>query len=281
MTSDSPWHLAAGYRYAGVGCGLRPAQLDRLDLALIVSDRPAPRGWRVYPKSRGRRAGACLPGTSAGYRGARRRYLFGERQRLYGAARFRGRPPHDRPGGGTNRLSVGANAGLFHRRHRPAVADGENRAGIRAAAANLDAAPIGLDRAAHAILTTDTRIKVATRVVPLDGRDYRLTGFAKGAAMIGPNMATMLAFVLTDAPVAADDLARWLLWPRRKHSTASASKATPAPTIHCCSWRTGRGWRCTAQRWALPGSGDRRLWRIGPGHGRRRRGRHPSGDHRS
>lgn len=34
------WHLARGYRYAGVHCGIRPDP-ERLDLALVVSDRPA------------------------------------------------------------------------------------------------------------------------------------------------------------------------------------------------------------------------------------------------
>ena len=42
------------------------------------------------------------------------------------------------------------------------------------------------------------------------GRPARVTGFAKGAAMIGPNMATMLGFVLTDAAVRPDDLQRVL-----------------------------------------------------------------------
>jgi glutamate N-acetyltransferase/amino-acid N-acetyltransferase len=51
--------------------------------------------------------------------------------------------------------------------------------------------------AAHAILTTDTKIKVSTRRVG----PHTVTGFAKGAAMIGPNLATMLGFVMTDAPV--------------------------------------------------------------------------------
>src|SRR5262249_21930207 len=52
----------------------------------------------------------------------------------------------------------------------------------------------------------DTRIKVSTRSLTIGGKEVRLTGFCKGAAMIGPNMATMLAFVLTDAPVAPQDL---------------------------------------------------------------------------
>ena len=78
--------------------------------------------------------------------------------------------------------------------------------GIQAAAGQLQSSSAALDRAAHAILTTDTKIKVSTRLATLDGAEVSLTGFAKGAAMIGPNMATMLAFVLTDASVSPDDL---------------------------------------------------------------------------
>jgi glutamate N-acetyltransferase/amino-acid N-acetyltransferase len=79
--------------------------------------------------------------------------------------------------------------------------------GIDKAAMELGADDAALGRAAHAILTTDTRIKVSTRALNLGGTQVRLTGFAKGAAMIGPNMATLLAFVLTDACVGKDDLA--------------------------------------------------------------------------
>ncbi len=50
---------------------------------------------------------------------------------------------------------------------------------------------------ARAILTTDTRTKIATRFVG----EARIVGVAKGAAMLAPNMATMLAFVTTDAAV--------------------------------------------------------------------------------
>jgi glutamate N-acetyltransferase/amino-acid N-acetyltransferase len=79
--------------------------------------------------------------------------------------------------------------------------------GIRAAAKSLAPPAAALERAARAILTTDTTHKVFGRSVVIDGAEIRLTGFCKGAAMIGPNMATMLAFVLTDAAVAAADLA--------------------------------------------------------------------------
>jgi glutamate N-acetyltransferase/amino-acid N-acetyltransferase len=78
--------------------------------------------------------------------------------------------------------------------------------GIRTAAGQVEAGASPLERAARAILTTDTRIKVSTRALAIDGIPVRVTGFAKGAAMIGPNLATMLAFVLTDAAVAPTDL---------------------------------------------------------------------------
>src|SRR5207237_7572637 len=63
-----------------------------------------------------------------------------------------------------------------------------------------------LNDTAHAILTTDTGIKVSSRVLELAGGPVTITGFAKGAAMIGPNLATMLGFVLTDAAVGEHDL---------------------------------------------------------------------------
>jgi glutamate N-acetyltransferase/amino-acid N-acetyltransferase len=57
----------------------------------------------------------------------------------------------------------------------------------------------GIDAVAGAIMTTDAFPKVAVRRVVNGGCECRLVGLAKGAGMIHPNMATMLAFVLTDA----------------------------------------------------------------------------------
>ena len=57
----------------------------------------------------------------------------------------------------------------------------------------------GWDDASQAIMTTDTRPKVAQRELTLSGGAVRIGGIAKGAGMIHPNMATMLAFVTTDA----------------------------------------------------------------------------------
>jgi glutamate N-acetyltransferase/amino-acid N-acetyltransferase len=67
-------------------------------------------------------------------------------------------------------------------------------------------APDGLLEAARAIMTTDTFPKVATASAMLGGVEVVLSGIAKGAGMIAPDMATMLAFVFTDAPIAATAL---------------------------------------------------------------------------
>jgi glutamate N-acetyltransferase/amino-acid N-acetyltransferase len=58
--------------------------------------------------------------------------------------------------------------------------------------------------AAQAIMTTDTQPKAASRQIQIHGSTVTLTGIAKGAGMIRPNMATMLGFVATDACIGAD-----------------------------------------------------------------------------
>lgn len=60
--------------------------------------------------------------------------------------------------------------------------------------------------AAHAIMTTDTYPKVATRTARIDGVDVVINGMAKGAGMIAPDMATMLSFIVTDAAITASAL---------------------------------------------------------------------------
>jgi glutamate N-acetyltransferase/amino-acid N-acetyltransferase len=77
-------------------------------------------------------------------------------------------------------------------------------AGIPAAVADLRAD--GWADAAAAIMTTDTVPKAVSRQVVIDGRTVTVTGIAKGAGMIQPNMATMLGFIATDAAVGHDTL---------------------------------------------------------------------------
>ena len=79
------------------------------------------------------------------------------------------------------------------------------RAGIHRAVGLLSRS--GGHAAAEAILTTDTRTKeIALRVALGDGRWVHVGGMAKGSGMIHPQLATMLAFITTDAPVAAGEL---------------------------------------------------------------------------
>ncbi len=68
--------------------------------------------------------------------------------------------------------------------------------------------PGGIPAAEEAILTTDRFPKLAVARVRCGGREITVCGLAKGAGMIEPHMATMLAFILTDAVVPRDDLGR-------------------------------------------------------------------------
>ncbi len=79
------------------------------------------------------------------------------------------------------------------------------RAGIQAAAAQLGDDERSLANAAQGIMTTDTVPKVRGREVQIGGVVTRVTGIAKGAAMISPNMGTMLALVMTDAALRPTD----------------------------------------------------------------------------
>lgn len=59
--------------------------------------------------------------------------------------------------------------------------------------------------AARGIMTTDTEPKLTSQAVEIDGKTITITGMAKGAGMIQPNMATMLAYVFTDAAITTAD----------------------------------------------------------------------------
>jgi len=75
---------------------------------------------------------------------------------------------------------------------------------LQKAAKSLKAEP-WID-AAHAIMTTDTYPKLASATTKIDGVEVTINGIAKGAGMIAPDMATMLSFIFTDAPIAASAL---------------------------------------------------------------------------
>jgi glutamate N-acetyltransferase/amino-acid N-acetyltransferase len=68
------------------------------------------------------------------------------------------------------------------------------------------AEPDAFEKAARAIMTTDTYPKLATRSALIGDTEVTINGFCKGAGMIAPDMATMLCFIFTDAAVSADAL---------------------------------------------------------------------------
>tara|TARA_R110000868_G_scaffold411788_2_gene711031 strand:+ start:279164 stop:280351 length:1188 start_codon:yes stop_codon:yes gene_type:complete len=76
-------------------------------------------------------------------------------------------------------------------------------AGIPAAIEQLGADAESFLNAARGMMTTDTVPKQSMRVVSVGGQEVRVSGVAKGAAMIAPNMATMLSVIMTDAPLDA------------------------------------------------------------------------------
>ncbi|AMV25736.1 Arginine biosynthesis bifunctional protein ArgJ [Gemmata sp. SH-PL17] len=201
----SEWHLARGYRFAGIVSGLR-TEPDRRDLAVIVSDSPAAAAGvftqnRVcaapvqvsrdrLPRPDARAIVICSGNANActGEQG-----LADARRMTELVAAELGCPPEQ---------VLVASTGVIGRPLPMPVLEAGVPKATREVAPGRDA----FSNAAHAILTTDTGIKIATR----RHAGFTVTGFAKGAAMIGPNMATMLGFVLTDAAVAPADLHRIL-----------------------------------------------------------------------
>lgn len=104
--------------------------------------------------------------------------------------------------------------------------------------------------AARAIMTTDTRPKEAAARIVVNGRTVTIGGMAKGAGMIHPNMATLLAFVTTDAAVAPSALGRCL-------------KAAADRSFNCISVDGDQSTNDTLILLANGAAGNRPL---GPGH---------------
>ncbi len=87
--------------------------------------------------------------------------------------------------------------------------------------------------AARAIMTTDTFPKLAGTTVEIDGATVNVVGIAKGSGMIAPDMATMLSFVFTDAPVAAPVL-KGLLKPLVDRSFNAVTVDSDTSTSDTC-----------------------------------------------
>jgi len=112
----------------------------------------------------------------------------------------------------------------------------------------------GWEAAAHAILTTDTFPKGATATAEIDGVEVRISGFAKGSGMIAPDMATMLAYVFTDAALPRAVLQPLLVAAADRSfncMTVDGDTSTSDTVLLCATQQAGHR--------PVAGPGDRRL----------------------
>ena len=189
----------AGFRAAGLACGIKPS--GKPDLAMIVSDAdaalaavftknavvgaPVVIGRRRARRGKGR-AFVCNAGV-ANVATGQKGLDDAEAMCLAAATAIDARPADVLP----------CSTGVIG---RPLPID-KVRRGIGELAPRLAAGPEADHDAAHAILTTDLLPKAAHRAVKLGRAVATLGGIAKVSGMIAPSMATMLAFLTTDAAV--------------------------------------------------------------------------------
>ncbi len=190
-----------GFRAAGVPAGIKPS--GDPDVALLVSDAPATAAG-VFTTNQVVAAPVLV--SREHLRGGRARAIVvnaGNANACTGDQGIADARRMAAVAAGTLDLSpeevLVASTGVIGQR----LPMDRVEAGIRAAALELsdEAAP-----AARAIMTTDTRPKEVAVEVRLNGSRVRIGGIAKGVGMIGPRMATLLAFLTTDAAVTPDIL---------------------------------------------------------------------------
>jgi glutamate N-acetyltransferase/amino-acid N-acetyltransferase len=207
----------AGFRFAGVRCGIKRRGLD---LALLVSDRPSSAAG-VFTQStvpsapvvvsrarlRGGRARAIVVNSGVSNVAMGRPGLRAAERMASLAAEALGLPAREVLCASTGVIGIKLPLDKI-------------QAGIARAVPRL--AQDGLPRAARAIMTTDTRPKAAGAVFRVGRKHCAVAGIAKGSGMIEPRMATMLAFFATDAAVAPAYLRR--LW--REVADATLNRVT-------------------------------------------------------
>ena len=198
------FRLAPGFRAAAAACGLKSG--GALDLALVASDRPCVAAG-VFTTNRVQAAPVALDREVLERGPAAIRAVIAnsgcanactgpgglDDARAMAALTARGL-------GCSPEQVLVLSTGVIGRRLDMARLD----RGI--ALLTSPRAEPGAAAAARAIMTTDTRAKVAASRVTIGGREIAIRGFAKGAGMIHPRMATMLAVLTTDAGLAATPL---------------------------------------------------------------------------
>lgn len=197
--------LPAGFSAAGVHCGVKKGT-TKLDLSMIVADSAcvaggvytqnrvfaAPVGWdRARTPSSQIRGVVINSGNANACTGSQGEQDVADMARIAAA-------------------SIGADADEFLVLSTGVIGElmpmHVISKGIAAAADGLGHDETSLINAAKGMMTTDNHHKLAQATVDVgDGQTVQITGLAKGAAMIGPNMATMLGVILTDAKLSEND----------------------------------------------------------------------------
>ncbi len=189
--------LPVGFRAMGIHCGIKKMKKD---LALIVSDVPAVAA-AVFTQNRVQAAPVVLSKRHFALRKTFRAIVVNSGnanactgERGYADACTMAEVTAEALGCSPSEVLV-ASTGVIG---EPLPIERIER-GIRFAATLLSEGEH--ESAAEAIMTTDTFKKIATSAFTHDGRTVNIGGIAKGSGMIHPNMATMLAFVTTDAAI--------------------------------------------------------------------------------
>jgi len=201
MTSSTEgFELAPGFRATAVACGLKPD--GALDLALVSSDRPCTAAG-MFTTNRVKAAPVVYDQAVLAHRPDAIRAVIANAGCANACTGARGLQDARRAATLTARV-VGCepdqvlvlSTGVIGRHlDMDKVARGIDSL---ASAAERDGST-GAAAAARAILTTDTRPKTAGADLDVNGRRIAIRGFAKGAGMIHPGLATMLAVLTTDA----------------------------------------------------------------------------------
>ena len=186
-----------GFRFAGIAGGIK--QSKRKDLALIVSDRPATAA-ALFTKNRVKAAPVLV--AMRHIRNGKLQAVVvnsGNANACTGLRGLRDAETMCRQAAVhlmlDTKLVLPSSTGIIG----VPLPMTRVRMGIREAARNLS--PDGFLHAAEAILTTDRFAKTAHLIFTVQGQRCTVAGMAKGAGMIAPNMATMLAYIMTDAAV--------------------------------------------------------------------------------
>jgi glutamate N-acetyltransferase / amino-acid N-acetyltransferase len=189
--------MVPGFRAAAIEAAVKKP--GRLDLALIVADKPAAAAG-VFTTNRVKAAPVLLSQQRL-RRGKAQAILVnsGNANACTGEAGWAAAAVTSQTAasllGIPETLVLSASTGVIG---QPLPLDRINQA-LPALASRLH--PGGLTEVSQAIMTTDTFPKTSQIQVQIGGQTVTLAGIAKGAGMIHPNMATMLVFVLTDAVI--------------------------------------------------------------------------------